>query len=108
MLSKYHGVLLFAGAGVFMLASRRQRFWFATPWPYAAGLVALLVFSPVLVWNAQHGWVSFLFQGGRSGAPHLNLVAPFVSDRPAIPDTGAMDLHSARDAVRPRAVARTG
>jgi len=78
MLSKYHGVLLFAGAGVFMLASRRQRFWLATPWPYAAALVALLVFSPVLIWNAQHGWVSFLFQGGRSGAPHLNLVAPFA------------------------------
>lgn len=78
MLSKYHGVLLFAGAGAFMLASRRQRFWFATPWPYAAGLVALLVFSPVLVWNAQNGWISFLFQGGRSGAPHLNLVAPLV------------------------------
>jgi uncharacterized membrane protein len=78
MLSKYHGVLLFAGAGVFVLASRRQRFWLATPWPYAAGLVALLVFSPVLIWNAQHNWVSFLFQGGRSGAPHLNLVAPFA------------------------------
>ncbi|WP_296715494.1 glycosyltransferase family 39 protein [Rhodoblastus sp.] len=78
MLAKYHGVLLFAGAGLFMLASRRQRFWFATPWPYAAGVVALLVFSPVLIWNAQHNWMSFLFQGGRTGAPHLNLVAPFA------------------------------
>ncbi|WP_298429262.1 glycosyltransferase family 39 protein [Rhodoblastus sp.] len=78
MLSKYHGVLLFAGAGLFVLASKRQRFWFATPWPWAAGLVALAVFSPVLIWNAQHHWVSFLFQGGRSGAPHLNLVAPLA------------------------------
>ncbi len=65
MLSKYHGVLLFAGAGLFVLASKRQRFWLATPWPWAAGLVALAVFSPVLIWNAQHHWVSFLFQGGR-------------------------------------------
>lgn len=78
MLSKYHGVLLFAGAGVFILASARQRFWLATPWPYAAGLVALLVFSPVLIWNAQHHWISFLFQGGRSGAPQLHLVAPLA------------------------------
>jgi hypothetical protein len=78
ILSKYHGVFLFAGAGLFLVADSRQRFWLATPWPYAAGLVALLIFAPVLVWNAQHDWVSFLFQGGRSGAPRLNLLAPFV------------------------------
>lgn len=78
MLSKYHGVLLFAGAGLFVLLSPRQRFWLATPWPWLAGLVALIVFSPVLIWNAQHHWVSFLFQGGRSGAPHLRLLAPLA------------------------------
>ena len=27
---------------------------------------ASLVFSPVIVWNAGHGWASFLFQGGRA------------------------------------------
>ncbi len=78
MLSKYHGVFLFAGAGLFVVASPRQRFWLATPWPYAAALVALLIFSPVLVWNAQNHWVSFLFQGGRSGAPHFSAVAPLA------------------------------
>ena len=30
------------------------------------GLVALAIFMPVLIWNARHGWVSFLFQGGRA------------------------------------------
>jgi 4-amino-4-deoxy-L-arabinose transferase-like glycosyltransferase len=78
MLSKYHGVLLFGGAGLFVLLSPRQRFWLATPWPWLAGLVALIVFSPVLIWNAQHHWVSFLFQGGRPGAAHLHLVAPLA------------------------------
>jgi 4-amino-4-deoxy-L-arabinose transferase-like glycosyltransferase len=78
MLSKYHGVLLFAGAGLFVLCSRRQRFWLATPWPYVAGLVALLVFSPVLLWNAENHWVSFLFQGGRSGEPQFSLVKPLA------------------------------
>ncbi len=78
MLSKYHGVLLFGGAGLFVLLSPRQRFWLATPWPWLAGLVALIVFSPVLIWNAQHHWVSFLFQGGRPGAAHLQLVAPLA------------------------------
>ncbi|MCI4679891.1 glycosyltransferase family 39 protein [Rhodoblastus acidophilus] len=78
MLSKYHGVLLFGGAGLFVLMSTRQRFWLATPWPWLAGLVALAVFSPVLIWNAQHHWVSFLFQGARSGAPRLHLLAPLA------------------------------
>jgi hypothetical protein len=78
LLSKYHALFFLAGVGIFMLTSARQRFWLATPWPYAAGFLALLIFSPVLLWNAQHEWVSFLFQGGRSGAPHLNLLAPLV------------------------------
>src|SRR5581483_8749600 len=46
----------------------------ATPAPYLAVLLALLVFAPVLVWNAQHGWVSFRFQlqhglGAGDGSP---------------------------------------
>jgi 4-amino-4-deoxy-L-arabinose transferase-like glycosyltransferase len=78
LLSKYHAAFFLVGAAFFLLTSARQRFWLATPWPYAAGLIALLLFAPVLIWNAQHGWVSFLFQGARSGPPHLNLVAPLV------------------------------
>jgi hypothetical protein len=78
LLSKYHALFFLAGAGIFIVTSARQRFWLATPWPYAAGFLALLLFSPVLVWNARHEWVSLLFQGGRSGAPHLNLLAPLV------------------------------
>ena len=35
----------------------------ARTWRLALGL---LVFSPVLIWNAGHGWASFLFQGGRA------------------------------------------
>ena len=34
--------------------------------PYAAAAAALVIFLPVLAWNAEHGWVSFLFQAGRA------------------------------------------
>jgi 4-amino-4-deoxy-L-arabinose transferase-like glycosyltransferase len=78
MLSKYHGVFLPAGAFLFMILSPRHRRWLTTPWPWLAGLVALALFSPVLVWNAQHDWASFLFQSGRTGEPRLNLAAPFI------------------------------
>lgn len=72
LISKYHGIFLFAGVGMFLLLSPQKRFWLLTPWPWLAGLVAALIFSPVLIWNAQHDWVSFLFQSGRSGPPRFN------------------------------------
>lgn len=34
------------------------------PWPYLGALLALLVLSPNLVWNAQNDWVSLRFQLG--------------------------------------------
>jgi len=78
LLSKYHGVFLPAGAFLFMLCSPRHRAWLKTPWPWLAGLLALALFAPVLIWNAQHDWASFVFQGGRTGDPRLNLKAPFL------------------------------
>jgi len=71
MLSKYTGVLMAPSVLGYLLFSRRDRRWLATPWPYLAGLTALLVFLPVVVWNWQHQWVSFLFQSkGRFQESH--------------------------------------
>lgn len=30
--------------------------------PYLACVIATVIFLPVLLWNAQHGWISFVFQ----------------------------------------------
>ena len=65
MLSKYAAVLLIAGAGLYVLTRREQRHWLAHPGPYLALAIALCVFAPVIVWNAQHRWVSFVFQSTR-------------------------------------------
>ena len=65
LLSKYHAALLVLGLFIYLITSRERRWVLTTPGPYLAVLVALLVFSPVLVWNAQHSWVSFVFQGSR-------------------------------------------
>ena len=53
-------VLLIPSARKFL---RCRQFW-------AAGALALLVFSPVLWWNATHHFVSFAKQGGRTGDWH--------------------------------------
>jgi dolichol-phosphate mannosyltransferase len=42
-----------------------SRRWLRRPEPYAAALLAAVVFSPVIVWNAQHEWASFVFQTSR-------------------------------------------
>jgi hypothetical protein len=79
MLSKYHGIFLLAGTGLFLLTNRRARRWLRRPAPYAGALVSALVISPVLLWNAQHDWVSFRFQGARGGQHGIHLV-PFFQN----------------------------
>jgi 4-amino-4-deoxy-L-arabinose transferase-like glycosyltransferase len=64
-LSKYHAFLFAFGAVVFLLATPHRRH-LARPAPWIAGLIALLIFSPVIYWNATHGWISIAFQSGRS------------------------------------------
>ena len=66
LLSKYHAAFLLAGAGLFLLTSKEHRPWLARPQPYLAFVLALVVFSPVLIWNATHDWASIRFQGGRA------------------------------------------
>ena len=62
MLSKYTAAFLAPSVLLYLLTSRRDRRWLATPWPYLAGVCCMLVFAPVLYWNATHEWVSFRFQ----------------------------------------------
>lgn len=66
LLSKYTALLTIGGAVLFLLTSPPHRRWLARPEPYVAGLLAIAVFSPVVIWNATHGWASFAFQGDRA------------------------------------------
>ena len=63
-LSKYHAALFALGAFLFLLATS-HRWRLARPAPWIGVGLALVVVSPVLIWNAQNGWVSFLFQSSR-------------------------------------------
>jgi 4-amino-4-deoxy-L-arabinose transferase-like glycosyltransferase len=66
LLSKYSAVLIVAGVFFFLLTTPTKRFWLARPQPYMAGIVAVLIFAPVIIWNLDHGFASFAFQGGRA------------------------------------------
>ncbi|MEI8342353.1 MAG: glycosyltransferase family 39 protein, partial [Verrucomicrobiota bacterium] len=62
MLSKYTVALLVPSLFVFMVLDPQSRVWFRRFQPWLAGLIAALLFSPVLFWNSRHAWVSFAFQ----------------------------------------------
>src|SRR5690606_20800118 len=74
VMSKYTNLFLGAGLVLSLLLDPRLRRWFASPWLYAGGAIALVVFLPVVVWNAQHDWISFRFQFGRVGEWRLTPV----------------------------------
>ena len=65
LLSKYTIGLLGLSMFVFMLLDSRSHRWFRRWEPYGAALLALAVFSPVIIWNYQNDWASFAFQTSR-------------------------------------------
>jgi 4-amino-4-deoxy-L-arabinose transferase-like glycosyltransferase len=68
-LSKYSAVLTAGGLAMFIVLSREQRRWLNHPAPYVAAILGFAMITPVIWWNARHGWVSFEFQG-RRGIPN--------------------------------------
>jgi hypothetical protein len=61
--SKYTASVLGLGLLVWLTIAGRQ--WLRRPEVYGGAVLALGIVAPVLWWNAAHGWVSFLRQGGR-------------------------------------------
>ncbi|MEO6210456.1 MAG: glycosyltransferase family 39 protein [Gemmatimonadaceae bacterium] len=111
--AKYTALLLLASAAVAMLTIPSLRRQLPTPGPYIALALALMVCAPNLVWNAEHGWISFAYQLSHGLAVHrgsallhelqlaggqLALVSPLLLAVLAIPAVRAMRERD--DAVR--------
>ena len=62
MLSKFTVIMLLPAVLAFALVPDWRRRWLVSPYPWAAALIAVIVFAPVLIWNYQHDWASFRFQ----------------------------------------------
>lgn len=69
MLSKYQAVFLWFSAFLFIVKYRKG--WLKEKTFYISGLITLLIFSPVIVWNIQNGFISFAFQGQRANFSQL-------------------------------------
>jgi len=66
LLSKYTALFFGPAILIWLAVVPKLRHWLLSPWLYLGGVVALLLFAPVILWNAEHGWVSFIKQMGRA------------------------------------------
>ncbi len=81
MLSKFTVIMLLPAVIAFALVPDWRRRWLFSQYPWRAALIAVLVFSPVLIWNAQHDWAAFRFQAVRAVATYplsLRTVGEFI------------------------------
>lgn len=68
LLSKFTAIMFAPAVAAFLLVPDWRWRWLRSPYPYLAVLIAIALFSPVLIWNAEHDWASFRFQGVRATA----------------------------------------
>ena len=79
--SKYTAALLLAGIGLWLVLLPAGRRWLLRdPRPWLGLAIALLLFLPVILWNADHHWASFLKQGGRTGDFHPARAVQFLGE----------------------------
>src|SRR5258708_8746253 len=69
LLSKFTAVMLAPAVLGFALVPDWRRRWLFSLYPGAAALIALIVFSPVRVWNGQHDWAPFRLRFVRAPPP---------------------------------------
>jgi hypothetical protein len=101
LLSKYTALFFGPAILIWLIVVPKLRHWLWSPWLYLGGLVALLMFSPVILWNADHHWVSFIKQLGRARIEDFRpvFIAELVPTQiafatPLVFILGAMGLHA--------------
>lgn len=101
LLSKYTAMLFGLAIVIWLIAVPKLRHWLWSPWVWLGGAVALALFAPVILWNADHGWVSFIKQLGRARIEDFRpaFIAELVPTQvgfatPLVFILGAMGLHA--------------
>ena len=70
MLSKYSGVFLWVGMGLYILIFNRKQL--KNPYLYLSLLISALCCIPILYWNMKYHFISFSFHGERVGGGTFN------------------------------------
>jgi 4-amino-4-deoxy-L-arabinose transferase-like glycosyltransferase len=80
MASKYTAALLWFGIMLWLLVTPSMRTWLRAPAPWLGKVLGGAIFLPTLIWNADHGWTSFVRQGGRLGDWHPGNAFRFLGE----------------------------
>lgn len=65
LLSKYTIFLLVPATLMLITIESRYRAWWRRKELYLGAVIAVVIFSPVIYWNAMHHWASFVFQSAQ-------------------------------------------
>jgi Dolichyl-phosphate-mannose-protein mannosyltransferase len=63
IMSKIHAIFLWEGMLAYALFYKRS--WFAKPTFYISGLLTLLIFSPIIIWNINNDFITYQFHSAR-------------------------------------------
>lgn len=66
LLTKYTMAFFPFCAFLFLMLSSHKRVLLKTVSPYLALLISMIIFSPVIIWNAGHDWVTFRHTAGQA------------------------------------------
>ena len=78
LLTKYTMAFFYICALLFLLASKQHRRILLTKEPYISLALSLIIFSPVIIWNAAHDWVTLKHTAGQA---HISGQWSLVSDQ---------------------------
>lgn len=65
MLSKYSGIFIWIGAGLYVIFYSRKEF--RNPFMYLSIIISAICLLPILIWNINNDFISFTFHGDRVG-----------------------------------------
>ena len=72
-LSKYHVAFLVLGFVLFLIFNKKHWHWLRHYSLPVVTVIALILFLPVLIWNSEHDWISFVFQSSRASSSETTL-----------------------------------
>lgn len=62
LLSKYTALFMYPGIFLFLITSAQYRKLLLRKDVYLAFFLSIIIASPIIIWNYQHDWVSFIYQ----------------------------------------------
>ncbi len=77
LLSDHVMWLFVLGSFVYCLVDKEQRAWLTRKEPYLAFLLAMIVYSPVIIWNIQYSFMPFHFWGGSVAPKYADHIINF-------------------------------